>query len=165
MENEKRIKCEDLFQLADKDIKDGYIEQAHKTLEDILKMDPTFGKAHNHLGWLYETKYQDYPKAEEHYKKALELTPNYFSVYYNYAILLSTLNRYDDLNKLLDKALQVPGINKATIYNEYGIMFEQLEEYDLAIKNYQNAAKLTLDNAALDRYMNSIERCKKKLTL
>jgi len=67
------VKSEDLFQLADRDIKDGYIERGHESLINILKDNPSFGKAHNHLGWMYETKFQDYVKAEEHYKKALEL--------------------------------------------------------------------------------------------
>lgn len=159
------IKSEDLFQLADADIKDGYIERAYGTLNNILKENPSFGKAYNHLGWMYETKFQDFTKAEEHYKKALELSPNYPSVYYNYSIILSTQQRWDDLNDLLEKALKVVGINKSTIYNEYGIMFEALEEYDKAITYFQDAARATIDSKVMDKYIESIDRCKRKKSL
>jgi len=156
------IKSEDLFQLADKDIKDGYLERGHKLLADILKENPTFGKAHNHLGWLHELKYQRLQEAEVHYKKALELSPDYLATYYNYAVLLSNQRRYDELGKLLETALEIPGINRSTIYNEYGIMLEALEEYDQAIRYYEDAAKLTMDNKRLDGYIASVERAKKK---
>ncbi len=161
----KNIKSEDQFQLADLDIKDGFIEKAYETLNNILKENPTFGKAHNHLGWMNETKFQDYAKAEEHYKKALELSPDYTAVYYNYAILLSTQQRWDELNQLLEKALKVPGINKSTIYNEYGIMFEAIEEYDNAISHFKDAARACMDNATMDKFLDSVERCKRKKTL
>lgn len=156
------IKSEDLFQLADKDIKDGYIERAHKLLEDILRENPSFGKAHNHLGWLHELKYQRLAEAEEYYKKALELSPTYVSTYYNYSILLSNQQRYEELQALLDRALKVPSINRSTIYNEYAIMFESTGEYDQSIHYYKEAAKLIMDNKRLDAMIAAIDRVKKK---
>ncbi len=96
------------------------------------------------MGWLHETKFQDMATAEEHYKKALSLSPGYQYVYYNYAILLSSQQPWDDLNQLLEKAMSVPGINKAGIRNEYGIMFEQLEEYDRAMNSYKDAVSAKL---------------------
>ena len=89
----------------------------------------------------------------------------YPSVYYNYAVCLSTLGRFDDLKELLDTAMNIPGITKATIYNEYAIMFEQQGEIQKAIEYYQKAGRLTLSNDVLDRAKNSIARCKSKLDL
>lgn len=117
------------------------------------------------MGWYYETKAKDYDAAERNYLLALQYAPGYAAVYYNYAILLSSLKRYDDLHKLLQTALEVRGIDKSTIYNEYGIMFEMLEEYDQAIKYYTDCAKSTLSNDMLNRAKDSIQRCKAKLEL
>ena len=86
----------------------------------------------------------------------------YPSVYYNYAILLSTLNKWDVLKELLDKASNIPGVTKATIYNEYAIMYEQQSKLDEAIEYYKKAGMNTLDKAVLDRAKTSIERCKAK---
>ncbi len=156
---------EELFIEADALIKENSLGEAVNTLERILADDPSFGKAYNHLGFIYETKFQDYIKAEEFYILSLKHQPNYVSAYYNYAYLLSILKRYDDLKRLLDTALTIPGINQGTIYNELGIMNESLCKYDLAIENYENAIRNYFDNNMLETAINSIERCKKKIDL
>lgn len=160
-----RFRLEELFHLADLDIKDGYYESAHKRLDEILTEDPLFGKAYNHLGWMYETKFRDYQKAEEFYQKALETSPDYPSIYTNYSILLSTLGKHDKLQQVLTQALTIPGVDKANVYNEYGIMYEQQGNYPEAIKNYRECARVTLNKDTLNRAMDSIERCQTKQTI
>lgn len=162
---QNRYFLEELFNTADLDIKAGKFESAVEKLEQILAQDPTFGKAYNHLGWLNETKFKDYVQAEKFYKLALEYAPDYTAVYKNYAILLSTLNKYDALKELLEKALNVPGMDKASIYTEYGIMYEQLEQYNVAIKYFKDAAKATIADNVLKASMTSIERCNTKMSL
>ena len=158
-------RLEQLLNQANLDIKDGYYERASDTLEEIINEDPNFGKAYNHLGYLYEVKFKDYDKGETLYKLALEKSPEYPAIYYNYAVLLSTLAKFDELKTLLEKALQIPGITKSTIYNEYGIMYEQTGDFDKAIEYYREAAKTTLSTDILNRSKSSIERCKLKKDL
>lgn len=155
-------KLEELLNRANNSIKDGRYEEASNLLEEIISIDPNFGKAYNHLGYLYEVKFKDYDKGETLYKLCLEKSPLYPSVYYNYAVLLSTVGKYEDLKALLDQAINVPGIVKSTIYNEYAIMYEQMGELDKAIENYKLAGLNTLDKGVLDRAKTSIERCKSK---
>ena len=59
----------------------------------------------------------------------------------------------------------IPGITKATILNEYGIMYEQQGELDNAIEYYKKAGLNTLDKNVLNRVKDSIERCKAKKEL
>ncbi|MEP2935047.1 MAG: tetratricopeptide repeat protein [Gilvibacter sp.] len=158
-------KLEEMLDQANNDIKNGRYDEASNKLEEIINIDPSFGKAYNHLGYLYEVKFKDYEKGETLYKLCIEKTPMYPSVYYNYAVCLSTLGKFDELKSLLDTALGIPGITKATIYNEYGIMYEQIGELQKAIEHYQKAGKLTLSNDVLNRAKSSIERCKSKLDL
>lgn len=153
---------EKLFFRADNEIKDGLIGEAYDTLLYIIEQDTEFGKAYNHLGWIYETKYKDYAKAEECYKLALKYSPDYTPIYLNYAILLSTLEKFDLLAMHLEKSLDVPGINKAKMWNEYGIMYELKEEYHKAIEAYKKSIKYSLINEDIERYDQSISRCKKK---
>ncbi|MFS4416654.1 tetratricopeptide repeat protein [Maribacter sp. 2307ULW6-5] len=156
---------EDLFNTADLDIKDGKLEAAVEKLEQILAEEPTFGKAYNHLGWLNETKFKNFNEAEKYYKLALQYAPEYGAAYKNYAILLSTLKKYDTLKEVLEQALHVPGMDKATVYNEYGIMYEQLEEYETAIAYYRDAAKATINDKTMEAALNSIKRCNTKMSL
>jgi len=158
-------KLEELLDQANLDIKDGLYDEASNKLEQIINTDPNFGKAYNHLGYLYEVKFKDYEKGETLYKLCLEKAPLYPSVYYNYAILLSTLGKWDELKDLLDTAMNIPGITKSTIYNEYAIMYEQQGNLDLAIENYRQAGLSTLDKGVLERAKTSIERCKMKKEL
>ena len=158
-------KLEEMLDQANLDIKDGLYEAASNKLEKIIDIDPNFGKAYNHLGYLYEVKFKEYEKGETLYKLCIENTPMYPSVYYNYAILLSTLNKWDELKALLDKAMGIPGIAKSTILNEYAIMYEQQGQLDEAIEHYRKAAMSTLDKGVLDRAKTSIERCKSKKEL
>ncbi len=159
------VKYEELLAQADMDFKDGYFQEAIGKLETIIEEEPTFGKAYNHLGWYYETKAKDYESAERYYKLALEHAPDYTAVYYNYAILLSNLKRYDELDKLLRVALEIKGIDKSTIYNEYGIMYEMMGQFNKAIQYYTDCAKATLNNDVLNRAKDSIQRCRTKLEL
>ncbi|MDX2172734.1 MAG: hypothetical protein SFY56_06405 [Bacteroidota bacterium] len=156
------IHNEQLLQDADLYIKENKIENAISILNSIIMDDPLFGKAHNHLGFIYETKIKNLQKAEEHYKIALATAPTYCAIYYNYAILLSTLKKYDELKDLLKKADSVEGINKSTIYNEWAIMYESLGNLDLAIDFYRKTAAATFDNKTLDIAMASVDRCNKK---
>lgn len=161
----KRYRLEEKFNKADQNLKSEKIKQAVKTLEAIIKEDPTFGKAYNHLGWVFETMLKDYENAEKNYKLALEHSPSYTAVYKNYAILLSTLGRFDDLKSLLEKAEDVPTMDKYTVYNEYAIMYEQLEEYNMAISYYKNAAKAAMNDKSMRAAMDSIKRCNTKMSL
>jgi len=158
-------KLEEMLDKANLDIKDGLYDEATNKLEKILDIDPNFGKAYNHLGYLYEVKFKEYEKGETLYKLCLEKSPMYPSVYYNYAVLLSTLGKYDELKELLDRAMNVPGITKSTIYNEYAIMFEQQGQLDDAIEHYKKCGLNTLDKNVLNRAKESIDRCKLKKEL
>lgn len=159
------LRLEELFNAADADIRDGLYEEAVKKLEDILVEEPTFGKAYNHLGWMYETKFQNFEKAEEFYGKALQTAPQYAPVYSNYSVLLSTLGKFDKLTSVLEKGLTTPGVDKSLMYNEFGIMNELQGDFNKAIEYYTKCAKTTLAKETMDRAMVSIDRCKTKQSL
>lgn len=159
------FELDDKFFKADTLIKEGRIGEAAGMLNEIITEMPEHGRSHNHLGWIFETKYSDYVKAENHYKAALQFSPEYTAVYYNYAILLSTLGRYDELTALLEKAMNIPGINKSTIYNEYGIMYEAQGKYNQALEAYNNYIRHLYDNKLIETGKGSIERVKMKMDM
>lgn len=160
-----RIRMEDFFMEADRLIADQKIGEAFSKLTGITQEMPNFGKAYNHIGWIYETKYKDYPNAEKNYKLSIEYSPDYAAAYYNYAVVLSTLQKWDELTALLNRALNVPGINKATIQNEFAIMYEAQGNFKEAIEAYKKYVLNTFDSKQLDNAKDSIERCKKKMEI
>ncbi|MDX1904279.1 MAG: tetratricopeptide repeat protein [Thermonemataceae bacterium] len=153
---------DNLFFKADQLIKDNLIGDAHNTLMQIIQRDASYGRAYNHLGWLYETKYKDLKKAEEYYQKALEASPEYTPIYLNYSICLSTMGKYAELEAFLDKAINVAGVNKSQLYNEYAIMYEMQGNFEKAIEFYQKAVNHSLNNSDIGIYQESIDRCSRK---
>lgn len=165
MDSFQRLKLDELFFEADQLIAEKRFADAINTLESILIEAPDYGKAYNHLGWIYETKYKDLSKAEEFYKKCILYDPAYPAIYINLAVVLSSLAKYDELEAHLTRALQVPGVDKAGMYNEFGIMYELQGKYNQAIENYKNAIRSTLSEANVETYSKSIKRCKTKMEI
>jgi tetratricopeptide (TPR) repeat protein len=161
----ENYELEEKFQSADKLINEGKISEAAHMLEEILADAPDFGKAHNHMGWLYETKFKNFKQAEEFYKLALKFSPHYPAAYYNYSYLLSTLRRYEDLENLLTSALKVSGINFATIYNEFGLMREIQGRYKEAIDYFRLFIQNSYDSKTIEAAAESIRRCERKMEL
>ncbi|MCC5943823.1 MAG: tetratricopeptide repeat protein [Bernardetiaceae bacterium] len=151
------------FMEADNLIKDGHIAEAVRMLEYIVTHAPDFGRAYNHLGWIYETKYQDFAQAADYYELALEKEPSYLPTYSNYAVLLSTTRRFDRLKAVLEQGLAQEGINTARMYNEYGLMQELQHDYQAAIQSYEASIKDDLDIESMQRSLQAIERCEEKM--
>lgn len=160
-----QLECESTLAQADNLIKAGQIQAGVELLLKILQYNPQFGKAYNYLGWIYETQYQNYTYAEECYKNAMKYAPDYAPVYLNYAYLLSSGGRFDELKAHLDMALTIPNVSKEVIYGQYGWMYEMQQNPQAAMNYYVKAAMSALDTSRLTYYKEAIDRCKIKLEL
>jgi Tfp pilus assembly protein PilF len=156
---------EEKFLHADQLIAENKLSEAAKLLEDILAEAPDFGKAHNHMGWLFETKFKNLARAEEHYRLALKFSSDYAAAYYNYCYLLSSLRKFDELEELLKRAIGVSGISYATLYNEYGLMREMQGNLDDAIHYFRLHIKNSFDGKSIETAAESIRRCERKKEL
>jgi Tfp pilus assembly protein PilF len=165
MEEGINYDLEEKFLTADKLISENKLSEAARLLEEILEEAPDYGKAHNHMGWLFETKFKNLLRAEEHYRLAIKFSPEYTAAYYNYSYLLSALRKYDELEKLLATAIKVSGINYATVYNEYGLLREAQGNLDDAIHYYKLHIKNSFDSKAIETAAESIKRCERKKLL
>jgi tetratricopeptide (TPR) repeat protein len=162
MASYENLEYEDMLFEADDHIRNNRISDAVNLLEGIISQVPDYGKAYNHLGWIFETKLKDYKRAETMYRQCLAYSPDYPPVYLNLSIALSTLGKYDELEALLNQALTVAGVEKAAIYNEFGILYELRQDYNKAIEYYKSAIKLSLSDKNIETYLKSIDRCRLK---
>ncbi len=165
MEENVNFDLEEKFLKADRLISENKLGEAAKMLEEILHEAPDYGKAHNHLGWLFETKFKNLARAEEHYRLALKFSPDYAAAYYNYCYLLSSLRKFDELEKVLEHAIKVSGISYATIYNEYGLLREMQGNLDDAIHYFKLHIKNSFDSKSIETAAESIRRCERKKEL
>ena len=70
------LEYEDMLFEADELIRNNKIADAVELLEGIISQVPDYGKAYNHLGWVYETKLKELSKAEEMYRQCIAFNPD-----------------------------------------------------------------------------------------
>ncbi|WP_306352500.1 tetratricopeptide repeat protein [Flavobacterium sp. '19STA2R22 D10 B1'] len=157
--------AENLFLKADTLITEGKITEGKELLEELLQQFPDYGRAHNHIGWIYCTKYSNYEKGEYHYKLAMKFTPKYPPSYLNYSYLLVDIGRYQEAKILIDLALNtVEGIDFASFYSELGKIHEMEGDYFKAYKYYKDARNKAMNPAFIDNMNAGLDRVKNKMS-
>ncbi|MEM7038609.1 MAG: hypothetical protein AAF570_16610, partial [Bacteroidota bacterium] len=109
----------------------------------------------------------EFPQARNHRAEQLAADVILVSMRANHGVhgeaaLLSNLRRLDDLEILLHKALECPGINAARIQKEFGVLHELRGEWDAAMEAYQQAVFASLVQADISRYQEAIARVEEK---
>jgi Tfp pilus assembly protein PilF len=158
-------RTEELYLEGENAIKNGNMLEAKQNYETILLDDPQCYYAHNSLGWIYKTQFDDYKKAENHYKAAVKFGPTYPHAYYNLVYLLTDLERFEELEHFLKGCLQVPVLDKSLIYNRLGVMEEMKENFSQAIVYYKRAIMVCLVDDKIEDIKKNISRCEYKLQM
>jgi len=156
------INIDELYLESEADIKNNLYGEAFKKCESILYEDPMHAPAHNSMGWLLKTQFDDYERAEKHFLTAMKCAPIYPHPYFHYATFLTDLERYDDLVVHLEKCLTVATLEKSWIHSKRGIMEELKMNFPDAISSYEKAILSSLNDDKIKMYSDDIERCKNK---
>ncbi|MBL7937360.1 MAG: tetratricopeptide repeat protein [Bacteroidia bacterium] len=162
---ENHFWIEELFLKVDDFYSKGEFAEGKKILEEILESEPGYGRAHNHLGWLYYVKFDDFERAEYHYKLAIKFANDYPGTYMNLTYLLNYLNRYGELKKHVDVALNIDGTVKSVLYNELGKAHEINGFYAEASKAYKAAIRFSLNKDEMATLNENLLRVKNKVNL
>lgn len=161
---EKFIEVEARFLYADKLIEQGEFAEAKDVLVEIIGDEPDYGRAHNHLGWLYRARLSDFARAEKHLELAVKFDPEYVAGYMNYGNLLIELGEFDKLAELADKAMNVRGIHKPSILVFMSNVAEVRGNLKEALKILEQAKTLSLDEGTLNHVNSEIRRIKSKMS-
>jgi tetratricopeptide (TPR) repeat protein len=156
---------EELYLEAETDIRNNNFAEALRKYQSILYDEPASAPVHNSLGWLYKTQFDNYSKAESHYLAAMKCDPKYPHAWHNYAVLLTDMERYDELKKHLERCLDVMTIDKSWVYIRFGLMEELNLRFQDAIQYYEKAILVSLNDEKIKDYRNDIERCNSKQEL
>jgi tetratricopeptide (TPR) repeat protein len=119
----------------------------------------------NSLGWLYKTQLENYSKAENYYKASIKANPLYPHPYINYATLLTDMERFDDLVKLLESCLKIATVDKSLVYSKFGFMEELKRNFSEAIAYYERAILCSLHDDKIKDFQQHIDRCNQKLDI
>jgi Tfp pilus assembly protein PilF len=155
--------AEDNLLVAEQHLYNGEIAEAKRALEDILDEEPDFGRAHNHLGWIYYQRLDNYQRAAYHFRLAVKFSPDYPGGHTNYVGLLIDTNQLEKAKAALGAAIQVKGIDKTRVLTEYGRYFELQKDYTKALEYYREAVESSLDMDEMDEIKANVKRVKRKL--
>ena len=160
--NEKLEELEGKFRYADQLITDNEVDEAKALLFSIIEEEPRFGKAYNHIGWIYETKEKRFREAENLYKQAMDFSPDYPAPYINYLYLLNTELRGPEAEAHILRSKEVVGINKVSLWTEWAYMLEYSGRFEEAIEKYKEIIPMQNNLEKLDQLKSDIERVRKK---
>jgi len=115
--------------------------KARAAASKALEIDETIGEAHTSMAWVHTYFDWDWELAEEEYKRALELNPNYATGHEWYAIFLMGLGRFDEAIAEAQKALELDPIS-SMINAIAAVVFHFSLQYDKAFEQYQKTIEI-----------------------
>ena len=157
---------DELFLEAEKELKnDNYLE-AKKLYEQVLEDSPGYAAAHNSLGWLYYSKFENLRIAENHYRAGITFDKNYPHCYWNLVDVMIDEKRWNEaVDFITNTCLHVVTLGRSQCYSKLGIIEELQHQYDKAIANYIQAIKNTCSNERIEDLKKDIARVEYKKSL
>jgi adenylate cyclase len=110
--------------------------RANEAAKKALELDSTLSEPHAALGF-YRFYYDwDWAAAEEEFRTAIALNPNYELGYKWYGYYLTAMKRYDEANIILKKAADLDPLS-VPIHTDIGFSLYYKGDYDQAIRKLQ----------------------------
>jgi len=114
------------------------IHEAEEHYLEAIRILPDYTASHNNLGMVYFTYLKNNEKALIHYKRALELDPNYVEASFNIASCYASLKQYDLAEKYYLRTIQLDPNFKNTYQSLSALYAMQHREKEIIELN-QNA--------------------------
>lgn len=141
----------------------GELPKALHFFNEIINTDPDYARAYYQLGSFYYYQFKNYQTAGFYYKKCMELEAGFPDVYEHYLKLLITLKMHKSIQQVAEKALDIPGVCKANIYESLGLYAEENQNLNFAMEQYRLAAMATSCHTEHTLYEEHLKRIANKL--
>jgi DNA-binding winged helix-turn-helix (wHTH) protein/TolB-like protein/Tfp pilus assembly protein PilF len=118
-------------------MKDAY-PRARAAAEKALALDNSLAEAHTVLAYVKEQYDWDWAGAEEEFKRAIDLNPNYATAHQYYSEYLAFLGRTEESITHITRAQELDP-NSLVINTELGFPYLCARQYDNAIEKFRQA--------------------------
>ena len=118
--------------------------KAMETALKALEIDPALASVHATTGAVQWKFYYDHQKAEEEFKIAISLNPNYATAHQWYAEYLMDMRRFDEAITEIERALELDPLS-LIMHCVRGSIYYYSKQYDKAIAALGEALKLDRD--------------------
>lgn len=143
----------------------GRTGEALADLQVLLARQPDHGRAQALYGKLLFHHLNDFTGAEEAFRVAMRNAAADPELYTDYGELLLRLDKPTETVAILNRALEVPGVEKDKIYHLFGRLYERQQKWENAVEYYTSALLYTVVTADFQRYRDDLERVKLKISL
>ena len=115
------------------------------------------------LGRVYAEILKDYETAKDYFAEALQENMDSVSTPIPYIYCLINNDDFSEAEKLIDFALKIKGIDKATIYYQKSVILEKKGELKLALKEIKTAKVFTYNENLMSFLDSRKDFIKKKM--
>jgi len=129
--------------------------EAYSVLGKALALDPNLGEAYATMGFAQMFHAWDWQKAEESFKRAIELNPGYGTAHQWYATLLAITGRMDEAKQEMRRALEIDPMS-ANFLADLGQMHYFAHEYEDAESYCRKALEIAPDFLFAHEYLGFI---------
>ena len=134
----------------------GKYTEARTAALRAMEIDPTLGEPHSVLAGIKERNEYDFPAAEQEYKRAIMLNPNYATGYHWYATFLVKMGRFDESVPLWNKALELEPLSLA-ISTDYGYTYlYSSRKYDETVNYLKKIIEMDPSYVRTHRYLAEV---------
>lgn len=123
----------------------GAAAEAVGFLMRALDLDEANADVHNNMGLVYSwSDAKNLPRAEYHYRRAIELRPEALHFYSNLGLLLKSQGKYDETEAIMKEALALDGASHFLHFN-FATFLGERRRWDEARSEYEKAIELAPD--------------------
>jgi len=140
----------------------GRTPRAMQLLKEIIEHEPFYARAHHQLGKIYYYDANDYQSAGFHFKTCMELEPSFPDNYFHYLHLVVFLNMEKQVKLISEKALQIPGVEVSSVYNQLGLFYEKNNNWTKSSDAYQKAFIAVTGKDEKEEIEESLQRIREK---
>lgn len=133
-----------------------------EALNYALSYKPDCAQALLLMAKVYSELLRDYEGAKEYFEKALASDMDFAEIYPVYVRTLMLNDDFEEAQKLIDFAMTVKAVDKASMQLIQGQLFEALEEFDKAEEALREAKRFGLNNGFIQFVNDEITRIEKK---
>ena len=106
-----------------------------------LDLNEALGEAHNSLATILADHYWDWPEAERHFKRAIDLEPNYVTALRAYSFYMAYTGNATDALPLAERAISLDPLSLGAQVN-FGVILNMARRYDDAVSQFERTLEL-----------------------
>ena len=134
--------------------KAGKTSEAKELYENILRHDPNHSDTLNNAGLIAFLEGNS-QKAEDFFRKAIDIRPDDAAFHFNYGFMLQSLSRFEEALASYRQALAIkPDYFEA--HSNSGVIFRELRRYTDAITSYQRALAIKPNSPQTHNHMGAV---------